>query len=70
MWAFIRDTIEVSRDIIELITVPFKLGFIAMKKMSFKSLVLKQAAAKICRSDSKIAVMKPKYKMNVESSKR
>jgi hypothetical protein len=64
------DTLEVSRDVFEPIALLVKEGLFKNEKEALKSLVLDQAASKICHFNTKISEMQAKYRMSFEQFKR
>jgi hypothetical protein len=64
------DTVEVSRDVFEPITLLVKDGLFKNEKEALKSLVLDQAASKIRQFDAKISEMHAKYRVSFEEFKR
>lgn len=64
------DTVEVSRDAFEPIALLVKDGIFKNEKEALKSIVLDQAASKICHYNIKISEMQAKYNMNFEEFKR
>jgi hypothetical protein len=63
------DNVEVSKDVFEPIALLVKDGLFKNEKDALKSLVLDQAASKICHFDSKISEMHAKYKVSFEEFK-
>lgn len=63
------DTVEVSRDAFEPITLLVKEGLFKNEKDALKSLVLDQASSKIRYFDTKISEMQAKYKVSFEELK-
>ena len=65
-----NDTVEISRDVFEPITMLVREGLFKNEKDALKCLVLDQAASKIRHFDFKISEMCAKYKMSFEDFKR
>jgi hypothetical protein len=64
------DTVEISRDVFEPIALLVKDGLFKNEKDALRSLVLDQAASKVCHFDSRIREMRAKYRMSFEEFRR
>lgn len=60
------DTVEISKDVFEPIALLVKDGLFKNEKDALRSLVLDQAASKVCHFDCRIREMHAKYRMSFE----